>query len=159
MVVEDPPQPINSAAERGAFYFEVLGGPACKAVDGQPSLKRIGDVPQSGQWVTVRVPAKEVGLEGCRVDGIAFAVDGGQVFWGKTALVSAAGKETVLLDGSLENLAVDPGAWNVRFTVPGAKGLRVRALFENTVPTVEGNSFQDTFAVPYRARVYEIQAQ
>ncbi|MGD0088620.1 MAG: hypothetical protein ABSE73_01750 [Planctomycetota bacterium] len=159
MVVENPPQPINSSAERGAFYFEVLGGPACKAVDGQPSLKRLGAVPQPGQWLTLRVPAKDVGLEGEHIDGIAFAVDGGQVFWGKTSLASEAGKETVVLDGSFETLATDTGTWPVRFTVPGAKSVRVRALFENVELSTQGNSWQDTFPVPYRARVYESEAK
>ena len=161
MVVEDPPQTINAASERGAYYFEVLGGAACKAVDGQPSLRRLGDLPKTGQWVTVRIPAKEVGLEGQRLDGIAFAVDGGQVYWGKTSLVSGAGAgaETVLIDGSLEGLSVDSGAWPVKFTVPNATSIKVRALFENVSLEVDGNVFTDCYTVPYRARVYEIEAR
>ncbi|MCY3023548.1 MAG: hypothetical protein NTW87_31595, partial [Planctomycetota bacterium] len=156
MVVEQPPQPINSASERGACYFEVLGGRACKAVDGQPSMKRMGDVPAAGQWVTLRVPARDVGLEGQRLDGLGFAVDGGQVFWGKTAVVGGDGKERVLVDGSLDNLSLDPGAWTVKFTVPGAGKVQVKVLFENVELKIEGNSFEDRFAVPFRARVYEI---
>jgi hypothetical protein len=159
MVVEDPAQPINSACERGAAYFEVLGGQSCKAVDGAPSMKRMGDVPASGQWITVKVPAKDVALEGQRLDGICFSVDAGQVFWGKSAIVGADGKERILIDGSLENLAVDPGPWTVRFTVPGAAKVQVKALFENVGPKADGNSFEDGFPVPFRARVYEITAQ
>ncbi|MBI2191804.1 MAG: hypothetical protein HYU36_07460 [Planctomycetes bacterium] len=157
MVAENPPQPINSASERGAYYFEVLGGRSCKAADGQPSFKRLGDVPEPGQWTTLKIPAAEIGLEGQTLDGIAFSVDGGQVFWGKTALVSSTGAETALIDGSLERLAVEPGEWSVRFTVPGIESVRVRALFENVVLKLEGNAFEDRFPLPYRARVYEIE--
>ena len=91
-----------------------------------------------------------------RLDGIGFAVDGGQVFWGKTSRVAADGKETVLIDGSLENLAVDPGTWQVKYQVPGAKNIAVRTMFENVPLTLEGNTFQDRLTAPYRARVYEI---
>jgi hypothetical protein len=159
MVVENPPQPINAASERGAYYFEVLGGAACKAVDGQPSLRPMGDVPTPGTWHTLRIPAAQLGLEGQRLDGIAFSVDGGQVSWGKTSILSAAGEETALIDGSLDGLAVDPGSWSVKFTVPNAKSIQVRTLFENVDVRVEGNSFEDSFPVPYRARVYEITAR
>ena len=158
-VVENPAQPINSAAERGAWYFEVLGGAACKAADGQPSLRRMGDVPPSGAWVTLQVPAREVGLEGQSLDGIAFAVDGGRAFWGKTSLVKADGTEDVLVDGSLNDLAPGSDEWKVRFTVPGTKELKVRALFENVSLGIAGPTFEDRFSEPYRARVYEIEAR
>jgi hypothetical protein len=156
MVVENPPQSINAASERGAYYFEVLGGAACKATDGTPSLKRMGDVPETGKWVTVTISAAEIGLESQRTDGIGFAVDGGEVYWGQTALVSATGEKRPLVQGSLDPVSVDSGPWNVRFTVPVAGQIAVRVLFENAQPTVEGNSFQDQFPTPYRARVYEI---
>ncbi len=155
MVVENPPQAINSAADRGSYYFEVLGE-ACKAVDGEASLKRQGDVPAVGRWHTLTISAKELGLEGQRLDGIGFAVDGGQAFWGKTSRIAADGKETVLIDGALENLAVAPGPWSVKFNVPDAEGIQVRSLFENVPLSVEGNSFRDRLGSPYRARLYEI---
>jgi len=60
------------------------------------------------------------------------------------------------IHGSLDNLAVDPGAWNVKYTVAGTKNVVVRALFENVQFSIEGNSFQDRMPIPYRARVYEI---
>lgn len=157
MVVENPPQSINAASERGAYYFEVLGGAACKAVDGQPGMKRMGDVPSAGKWVTVKVPAGEIGLEGQRLDGIAFSVDGGEVSWGKTSLSRASGEEVTLLDGSLDELAVDPGEWAVDFSVPGAQRIKARAVFENVKLEVQGNTFTDRFPKPYRARVYEIE--
>jgi hypothetical protein len=116
----------------------------------------MGDVPAAGRWATLRIPAKEIGLEGRRLDGIGFAVDGGHAFWGKTVLVTASGKEIVLIDGSLEALRPKTGEWRVRFTVPDSRNLRVRSLFENVSLRAEGNGFEDRFPVPYRARVYEI---
>jgi hypothetical protein len=159
MVVENPAQPINSASERGSFYFDVLGGAACQALDGTASLKRQGEVPAAGRWLTLTIPAKDVGLEGRRLDGIGFAVDGGQVFWGKTSVSRTDGKETVLIDGSLDALSVDPGDWPVKYQVPGAKKIAVRALFENVQLSVEGNQFLDRMPLPFRARIYEIAPQ
>ncbi|MDA0839247.1 MAG: hypothetical protein O2857_15875 [Planctomycetota bacterium] len=156
MVVESPPQSINGASERGAYYFEVLGGAACKAVDGQPGMKRMGEMPQSGEWITVRIPAAAVGLAGQKLDGLAFSVDGGKVSWGRTSLSSAGGEEVPLIDGSLSSLSVDPGQWTVEFTVPGERQIDTRVLFENARLNVTGNTFTDQFPVPYRARVYEI---
>jgi len=157
MVVENPPQSINAASERGACYFEVLGGAACKAVDGQPSMKRMGDVPPVGKWVTARISANAVGLEGQRLDGIAFSVDGGKVSWGRTSLSRAGGDEETLINGSLAELAVDPGEWSVNFAVPGARQIKARTLFENVELEVQGSAFTDRFPKPNRARVYEIE--
>ena len=89
-----------------------------------------------GRWITLTITAKDVGLEGRRLDGIGFAVDDGQVFWGKTSRIAADGKETVLIDGSLDNLAPPeeqgPGTWLVKYQVPGAKGITVRCLVPKT---------------------------
>jgi len=156
MVVENPAQPLNFAADRGCYYWEVLGGVSCKAADGTQSLRRLGDVPEPGKWVTLEVPAAQVGLENQALDGICFTVDGGKALWYRTELVSPDGTVSVILDGPNSVRAAEPGPATVTFTVPGGKAVQVRTLFENRKPAVEGATFSDTFDQPYRARLYEI---
>jgi hypothetical protein len=119
-------------------------------------MKRMGAIPRSGEWITVRIPAAAVGLEGQKLDGLAFSVDNGKVYWGRTTLIRADGEEVSLIDGSLASLSVDSGQWKIDFKVPDAGQVDAKVLFENAKLNIKGNSFTDLFPVPYRARVYEI---
>lgn len=62
-------------------------------VDGQPSRRRVGALPEPGVWTRLEVPAALVGLEGREVRGMAFTVFGGRATWG------AAGKTRALAPG------------------------------------------------------------
>ncbi|NNM30029.1 MAG: DUF1553 domain-containing protein, partial [Akkermansiaceae bacterium] len=57
--------------------------------DGSPSRRRIGDLPEAGQWTRLEVKASEVGLKpGAKVSGWAFTQFGGTVRWDKAGKVS-----------------------------------------------------------------------
>jgi hypothetical protein len=45
-------------------------------IAGTPTRRRVGDLPATGQWVRLEVPASAVGLEGSSVSGMAFTVYG-----------------------------------------------------------------------------------
>ena len=49
--------------------------------NGTASRRYMGPRPATGQWVRLEVPAAQVGLEGRRVNGIAFSLYGGRVTW------------------------------------------------------------------------------
>ena len=46
--------------------------------DGTASRRRVGNLPATGQWVRLEVPASQVGLEGHYVKGMGFALFGGR---------------------------------------------------------------------------------
>lgn len=48
------------------------------------SRMRMGDLPPSGQWVMLKVPASSVGLNGAQLDGMAFTLFGGRAAYGLT---------------------------------------------------------------------------
>jgi hypothetical protein len=50
---------------------------------GQSSRYYMGSLPAVGQWVRLEVPASSVGLPGLSVNGMAFALYGGQATWGE----------------------------------------------------------------------------
>jgi hypothetical protein len=49
--------------------------------DGTASRKRIGDLPATGEWVRLEVPASELGLEERIIEGMAFTLWGGRAAW------------------------------------------------------------------------------
>lgn len=55
---------------------------------GTPGRHRMGDLPPAGTWVRLEIPAGAVGLEGSKVNGMAFSAFGGRVLW------DAAGRVT-----------------------------------------------------------------
>lgn len=60
------------------------------AADGGERI-RIDDLPPTGRWVELRIPAARVGLGGRVVDGMAFTLYDGQAAYGMTGSVSAGG--------------------------------------------------------------------
>jgi hypothetical protein len=46
-----------------------------------PARVRIGDVPRAGEWVRLEVPARAVGLDGKKINGVSFTLFGGQCKW------------------------------------------------------------------------------
>ena len=49
--------------------------------EGTAGKRSMGPLPQAGQWVQLRVPASQVGLEGRSVSGMAFTLYGGRATW------------------------------------------------------------------------------
>jgi hypothetical protein len=50
-------------------------------IDGTVSRRYMGPLPATGQWVQLKVPASQVGLEGSTLNGMAFTLYGGRATW------------------------------------------------------------------------------
>jgi hypothetical protein len=46
--------------------------------NGTDSLRRMGDLPPGGQWVSLEIPASQIGLEGRTLNGLSFDLMGGK---------------------------------------------------------------------------------
>jgi hypothetical protein len=57
--------------------------------DGTPGRHYMGALPAFGQWVQLRIPASQVGLEGSTLNGMAFTLYGGRATWDKAGRVSS----------------------------------------------------------------------
>jgi hypothetical protein len=76
-------------------------------VDGTNSRRYMGPLPPAGQWVRLEVPVELVGLEGRKINGMAFTLFDGQATWDR------AGKgyrPSLIVDGDATDLsrAIDP---------------------------------------------------
>jgi hypothetical protein len=75
---------------------------------------RVGELPVVGIWTRLAVPMSRAGLAGHRIDGLAFAVFGGnaasEVRWGHAGKASA-GVEVVWVNDALPTGAVPDGTW------------------------------------------------
>ena len=80
----DPPQEIMLQFNDGTWNHRAFWGKDLIGF-GQPGTaqrRRIGDLPEAGEWVRLEVKAKEVGFKGRHsIQGIAFSQHGGRVFW------------------------------------------------------------------------------
>jgi hypothetical protein len=56
--------------------------------DGTASRRYMGPLPPPGQWVRLNVPASQVNLENCTVNGMAFSLYGGRATWDTAGRVS-----------------------------------------------------------------------
>ena len=76
--------------------------------DGTDSRRFMGPLPAAGQWVRLEVPARQVGLEGQTIDGMAFALFGGRATWdraGKTSQATQLGETILMAKRDGQNLA------------------------------------------------------
>ncbi len=63
-------------------------------VDGTVSRRRVGNLPAAGQWVQLKVPASQLGLEGKTLTGMAFALNGGRAYWDAAGLINPSATNT-----------------------------------------------------------------
>jgi hypothetical protein len=49
--------------------------------NGTASRRYMGPLPPAGQWVQLKVPASQVGLEGSTLKGMSFSLHGGRATW------------------------------------------------------------------------------
>lgn len=83
---ENPPRTLmlqwrTSDWEHRAYWGENL---LELGQDGSPSRQRMGDLPASGDWVRLQVPAASVGLGDATVNGIAFTLFDGRAAYAET---------------------------------------------------------------------------
>jgi hypothetical protein len=89
---------------------------------GTASRRSMGALPAAGQWARLEVPAKDVGLEGRILKGMAFSLFGGRASWDYAGKISGDG--------------IAPAG-----TVPLAL-TKVAGGFQLTWPSVAGKSYQ-----------------
>ncbi len=84
----NPPSQIMLQWNDGSWEHRAYWGAnrILYGADGGAGRKYIGPVPNAGQWIRLEVPAKDVGLEGRSIRGMAFSLFDGRVTW------DAAGK-------------------------------------------------------------------
>ncbi len=76
--------------------------------DGTPERLRIGDLPPSGKWVRLEVPAARLSLKpGTEIDGWAFTQYDGTIYWDKAGIETWTPQEGQLYD-SLTRLGSSP---------------------------------------------------
>ena len=54
------------------------------------SRRRIGDLPKSGEWVRLEVPARDLDLEGRSIRGVSFTQFSGRCLWGRVGTLPPA---------------------------------------------------------------------
>jgi uncharacterized repeat protein (TIGR01451 family) len=80
---EHPPREVmlqwyDGSWEHRAYWGENLNP---FGIDGTAALRPMGELPKSGQWVRLEVPAHLVGLEGKVLRGMALSLHGGRATW------------------------------------------------------------------------------
>lgn len=87
---ENPPREIMLQWNDGSWEHRAYWGENLIdwGSDNTASRKRIGDLPEAGQWVRLEVPVADVGLQpGARVHGWAFTQFDGTVSWDLAGIV------------------------------------------------------------------------
>jgi hypothetical protein len=84
-------QDFDGSWEHRAYWGADLIG---WGTDGTDSRRRIGDLPAAGAWVTLRVPARLVGLENQMVHGVGYVLFEGRAAWDRTGRVTAGAAAT-----------------------------------------------------------------
>lgn len=77
----------NSSWEHRAYWGE---NRINEGADATAARYRVGNLPPTGQWVRLEVPASSVGLGGKTVTGMSFAVFDGQVTWDRAGKTTPA---------------------------------------------------------------------
>lgn len=87
-----PPRALMLQWNAGSWEHRVSWGDLAAIPWGQPgtpSRRHLGDLPPTGRWVRLSIPAREVGLApGSLVVGMAFTQVDGVVYWDRAGIVS-----------------------------------------------------------------------
>ena len=117
--------------EHRAFWgFDLIAWGAL----GQASRRRMGPLPQPGQWVRLEVSAQSVGVENTPLIGIAFTLFDGFAVFGAAGAGLQGSDTRVWVAGSLPPGAATQGEWNflplelMRTPTPATDSGQVQAL-------------------------------
>ena len=110
------------------------------------STTSMGNLPPAGDWVKLEIPLDKIGAVEKLIDGVAFAHDGGRVWWSNTVLVSPDGVESVVF-GEHEDRPSPDNLPKTKLSVAGLKkGSVIKVLFENRTIVAEDGFFVDDFS-------------
>ncbi|HAB16086.1 MAG TPA: hypothetical protein DCE44_06520 [Verrucomicrobiales bacterium] len=87
----NPPKAVMLQFNRDGWEHRAIWGDADAigwGEKGKPSRAHLGDLPKTGEWVRLEVPAEAVGLKaGDQLRGLAYTQSGGTVFWDKSGVL------------------------------------------------------------------------
>ena len=110
---ENPPKQIMLQFNDGSWDHRAYWGENVIpwGEEGQPSRKRIGDLPAVGEWTRLEVPVAEVGLApGSQLNGWAFTQHDGTVYWDTAGITTRTPQEGQSFESQrLWELAVGEG--------------------------------------------------
>jgi len=89
----DPPETVQLQFNDGTWEHRAFWGAdkAHGAGRNNPSNLRLGELPKTGEWVRLEVPAEAVGLKkGAKINGWAFTQFKGTVHWDQAGIVTIA---------------------------------------------------------------------
>jgi len=104
--------------EHGAFWGKDAKGVIHEGQLGTPSRRYMGPLPAGGEWVRLEAPASAVGVEGVTLHGMAFKLNGGRCWWGRSGAVRTEAP-TFLVDKTLPMHADGPNRWVGRLPLAG----------------------------------------
>ena len=90
---ENPPETVQLQFNDGSWEHRAFWGADKGHGEGRNNTSnlRLGDLPESGDWVRLEVASGAVGLkEGAKLNGWAFTQFNGTVYWDKAGIVSTA---------------------------------------------------------------------
>jgi hypothetical protein len=90
---DDPPEALMLGYKTDRWNGGVWG--AENKIDFGTIRKPLGGLPETGKWVRLEIPAKEVELDGLAIQGLAFLQFGGTVYWDKAGVEKHPGGELV----------------------------------------------------------------
>ncbi|NBY03410.1 MAG: hypothetical protein EBQ87_15750 [Planctomycetes bacterium] len=110
------------------------------------SAATIGNLPPVGDWVKLEIPLEKISAVDKLVDGVAFAHDGGRVWWANTVIVGPDGKESLVF-GDHEDRPDPDSLIKTKLSVEGLKkGTVIKVLFENRTIVADDGFFIDDFS-------------
>jgi hypothetical protein len=107
-------------------------------IDGTEGRRYMGPLPNTGQWVQLKVPAKLVGLEGRTVNGMSFTLYGGRAVWDRAGRLSSGNQKasvTVQTAATAARIGNKAGAFKLVRTGPTDKPLVLDYSLEGTART------------------------
>ncbi len=106
----------------------------------------MGKLPSAGEWVKLEIPLQKIGAGEKLIEGVAFAHDGGRVWWAHTCLVTPDGKETIIF-GEHEDRPNPASLPTTKISVAGLKkGTAIKVLFEDRTIIADDGFFIDDFS-------------
>ena len=91
---ENPPETVQLQFNNGSWEHRAFWGADKGHASGRNNASnlKMGELPETGKWIRLEVPAAKVGLPaGSEINGWAFTQFGGTVYWDKPGRVSRQG--------------------------------------------------------------------
>jgi hypothetical protein len=136
--------------DHGAYWGPNVIAPKLK---NGPAQRPMGPLPPAGRWVRLEVPARDVGLEGTTLRGMAFVLHNGRCLWGTTGSVKTEEPGVEVVQAFPITRRAD-GQWAGRFTVAREQlpeGMFPKGMFRPELKNSAGHPNKPREAIQYKA--------